>query len=84
MEDRLKDKMQDVIQLVQSQLEAEPLIAPESDPHGAAPQDTAEEARYDEDGWGDEGPSAYLQEEGYEDAEGDGFDAELEIDEIPE
>lgn len=83
MEERLdEDKRAEILGLVQRGLH-EPLFLPGDSPHaGGMDIDLAEQ---EGDGLEDEGPTEYLQEDGYdEDGEGEGFEGDLEIDEVPD
>ena len=83
MEERLdEDKRAEILNFVQKGLH-EPLFLPGESPQaGGMDIDVAEQGG---DGSADEGPAEHLQDEGYdEDGEGEGFEGDLEIDEVPD
>ena len=83
MEERLnEDKRAEILNFVQKGLH-EPLCRPGESPQaGGMDIDVAE---HEGDGSEDEGLAEYLQDEGCdEDGEGEGFEGDLEIDEVPD
>lgn len=78
-EERLETRADDVIALIRANLARQPLFLPEINHNdGTSPEVAAEEE--DEDMWGDEGPSQYMEEE-LEDGVND-FAPDLELDEV--
>ena len=83
VEERLdENKRAEILELVQRGLH-EPLFLP-GDDHQASGMDI-DVTEQQGDGSEDEGPTGYPQDEGYdEDGEGEGFEGDLEIDEVPD
>lgn len=83
VEERLdENKRAEVLDLVQRGLH-EPLFFPEESPRASGTD--VDVAEREGDGSEGEGPTEYLQDEGYdEDGEGEGFEGDLEIDEVPD